>query len=659
MDAIIQELENCKAHANNAGTLSQESSERYLDLLITSLFSQDAVERDDKLLLIGLGHLSDMASVETWKQRLSPDLINKIYDLIISQQSDDLATTQASTSILTKLSQICLSNSPEVEALLEHLCISLQTNNNILALLHFLLQKYNKNMMICFKIVNYLSLHIECLVKWCSRGEKTAIQIATATNIALKDIGILDEIDVILKSQKRESSIINAVDAFIKSFKRLKTCLVELDPIEYEIETVQQVKALIHQLFDVYEVTKERFSKSNKECENLAGLTIIEILNLRFALIQNDLTFKKQFTEQLMFQETPLPLLKSISGISDIIWKYLDMSNDQIETKPYKKHFILHFKEIIISLLNMLAKMWEISKSGTLGDLESLLGLVRILILKVDKICQTEEDSFLELFSEICETSSYEDLRQLQVAQWRTKQYQDWADDISSFDEILRNQVQEFVRYQRLLLMQKGTWVYSENPIEAKDKLPKVSFIALSDNQMNFLIREFKHKVETSPSVNDNEIECIDRSALLNNKTLVIPLKNIANIQSRQIELDRKIPEGARLINILQTTIYTEVTIFERNGKILSVFYLESAKSFYTWLDGLQLLSQNKNAKLSSETVEQIDILIELRRNIQLAALNDKFKDEQSVESFSEEEDDELYYNQDTLKLLTENLYYE
>ncbi|QEU62463.1 hypothetical protein KDRO_F03920 [Kluyveromyces lactis] len=657
METIIHDMENHKVQNDHGVMLEQDTAERYLDVIIASAFSQS--ETDEALLLTGLGHLSELAAADLWKPRITDELIGRLYDLIISTQSKDLITLHASLSVLTLLSENLVLHPPSSQISLTVLCSVLHSGPDLLEQFVCLLKTYENNPTTCQEIIKYLCLHLECILQWVSEDDKTAVTFVARTNMMLKDVGVLNELSSLLYAHKHNKDLVGSIEQFLVQLKRLKGAVKDLPNNEYDIEATSVVKELIHKLFDVYEITQQRFMKSNEEYTDLDGLTVLQLLNIRFILRQNDLTFKKAYTEQLMFEEYPLPLLKTVACLSEIVWDYFEMSNLKLGSKAHKMHFIFFTKEIIAVLLGTMVTLWDKSRSETKEDFESLLELIKILLHKADKICRTKHDSFVETFVEVCETSTYEDLRQLQVAEWREKQFNDWAEDISSFDEILQNQVQEFVRYQRLLLMQKGTWVYSENPIEAKDKLPKVSFIALSDNQMNLLIKEFKHKVEKTPTVEDNEIVAIDHSAMVNNKTVVIPLKNIINIQSRQIELDRKLPEGARLINILQNTIYREVTTFDRNGKILSAFFLESTESFYTWLDGLQLLSQSKHAKLSPETEKQIDTLIKLRRNVQLAALDDKFRDDESMESFSEEETDDFYYNPETLKQLSMGIYYE
>ncbi|CDO94947.1 unnamed protein product [Kluyveromyces dobzhanskii CBS 2104] len=657
MDAIIHDMENHKVQNDSGVMLEQETAERYLDVIIASAFSADEV--DDALLLNGLGHLSELAAMDLWKERITGQLINRLYELIISSQCKDLATLHAALSVLTVVSEILIAQSPPSEVQLSHLCLALHSDSALLEQFAVLLESFENNPTTCQRIVAYLTLHIQCVRKWAAQGEKSAVQLSASTNTALKDLGILDQLSKLLYEHKNNKDLVGSIDQLCIQVKILEGLLKDLPCQGYDLKENVVVKELVRKLFDVYERNQERFLQSNEGYTDLGNFSVLQVLNVSFILRQHNLTFKKAFTEQLMFRDHPLPLLEAVAKLSDVLWEYFEMTNLTPGNALYKTHMIFHTKELMSVLLGKMVTIWGKTESETKEDFESLLQLIRILIRKADKVCLTQQESYVETFINVCDTSAYDDLRKLQVAEWREKQYNDWAEDIISFDEILQNQVQEFVRYQRLLLMQIGTWVYSENPIEAKGKLPKVSFIALSDNQMNLLTKEFKHKVEQTPTVEDNEIFTLDRSAVVDNKTIVIPLKNIVNIQTKQIELDRKLPEGARLINILQNTVYTGVTTYDRSGKISSAFFLESTESFFTWLDGLQLLSQSKNAKLSQETEKQIDTLIKLRKNVQLAALDDKFKDDDSVDSFSEEENDDIYYNPDTLKALCSCVHYE
>lgn len=578
MEFIVLDMENYKVQNDHGSMLPQEMAERYLDVTIASAFSQDEV--DESLLLTGLGHLAELANVELWGSRLSEKLINRLYLLISTTQTKDVVTTQASLLVLTLLSEYLSSNAVPSQANLAYLCTVFQSDVTLLEQFAVLLKKYENNTIVCQKIIRYLALHIQCILKWGSLDTKAAYPFAIKTNMNFKSSGLISVLSKMLYSKRLSiQHMMPLMNSFLIQLKSLKSFLRGLRCEDYESKVASSVKENTHKLFDVYDITRERFIKSNADYQNMSGLSILQVINLKYILLQSNLTAKKAFTEQLMFQEYPLPLFKTVTELSNMLWEYLEMSKLAVETQIYRVQLIFHAEEILVTLLANMVTMWEKSKSETPSDFESLLELVKILIIESDKKCQEQQDSHFRAFIEVCESSNYDKLRQLQVTQWRDKKYNNWSKDISSFDDILENQVQEFVRYQRLLLMQKGTWVYSENPTEAKDKLPKVSFIALSDNQMNLLIREFKHKVEKTPTVEDNDIVTLDQSATLNSKTLVIPLKNIANIQSKQIEVDKKLPEGARLINILQNTVYTEVIIHDRNAKILASFFLESTES--------------------------------------------------------------------------------
>lgn len=656
MDSILRDMEKHMAQNGPSVKLNQDIAERYLEVTIASIFTENSVE--DNQLLASLGYLAELAEDELWSSRISELFLSALRSIILDRQRENAANVNASLSILMCLANVGLKDGNDNHMHLIQFCKVFQPKDTLLVQFLDMMKSNENNNTILIKLVKYLCLHIDCLLQWMSFDDIEAPAIATATNVMLKQTGVLNELSRLLYLKQGHKELRELIGhQFVNRLKRLKYVLAGFKAVEYELEETALVKEWIHKLFEGNEAIKRKFIESNETHTDFQGLSILHLLNLRFTLIQDNLTLKKAFTEQLLFHDYPIPLLETVCRLVNFILDALELASSDKPTIQ-NAHFVLNMKEILVALLRKTVNIWEKSKSQNFEDLSSILELVKILFYKCSDACEQKTNLFIETFINICEETTYENLRTLQVEQWKKKQYKNWSKDINSFNEILCDQVQEFVRYQRLLIMQKGTWVYSENPTENKHKLPKVAFIALSDNQMNLLSREFKHKMEKSPTVEDNEIVLND-PAVSYSRTTVIPLKNIANIKSKQIEIDRNMPEGSRLINLLKNTVYTEVAALDRNGKVLTLFFLESAKSFYTWLDGLQLLSQSKNAHLSMETQNQIDMLTALKRNAQLAALDDNLKGVLGLTSMSDDEEDQEYYNVDVLRELSNNVFYE
>ena len=255
---------------------------------------------------------------------------------------------------------------------------------------------------------------------------------------------------------------------------------------------------------------------------------------------------------------------------------------------------------------------------------------------------------------------SYRFARTLQLDSIKKEQYRTWSSSIASFDTMLSGQVHDYVRHQRLLQLQKGTWVYAENPLNSEAGTPKVYFLIVSDNHASLLAREFETQTNDSPYLFDNKILTSPGcEALANGRTKVVVLKHITSFKSTGLTTPSRRTGNNVYVKLDESNVYTEVELKDRNNKTVLKFYLDTEEGKYIWLDGLKLISPSQHEDISEDTKDQIDTLFDLRKNVQMINLNVRQDIILPPPEASNESEDEEFYDLETLKKVTQNFYFD
>lgn len=427
-------------------------------------------------------------------------------------------------------------------------------------------------------------------------------------------------------------------------------------------------------------VLKAKFEKFNENYDDLQDLNLLQLSNLINFLDQSNTSFKETFREHLLFGTNCFPLFKLLFRVSDDIQCFFNNNKQYLKERPYLATFVLNKEALLYVLMNLELQMWISSEGESDADIVSLADLVPVVLRRVDKeAIRLMQDKPYEAFPGIIfgflELVDYEKARQFQVEETKELHERQWSSRVEEFDEVLTTHVYEFVKHQRLLSLQKGNWVFSENPLDPTNSHPAVYFIILSDNHSNILVREFAKETDSTPQIHDNEIVAQD-AEIAATPTTSIPLRNIAIFECE--EMNAKTPSivnQLHLINLVDKKYFCEVSLLNKNRRVLLNFFADSKEKKYMWFDGLQLLSPLPiEMKLSKGTQEQINSLIQLRRNIQLLNLHQiedlepKVCEENHhsgihVDAIDDKEDDEddedEVYNLETLKEVSKNFFYD
>lgn len=558
---------------------------------------------------------------------------------------------------LTRLCTLSLRESSVYLDAVINLCRFLSSSEIILPILSANLSTQRSSIRLNFDILESIDGVLRCLTCLCENDRVNAAIVIPSCFFMFHDCGFWSILISLLPMEELQSEILEVILPLrSKIFKfmsvlALKDCTTPLETKMFE--AVDDALSLDSSM-------KEKFEEVNQDYNDLHGIKMVEAYHLVVFLKNANLSFKKTLGEELLFGSNPFPLYKAFFSILNQLDQFLDFNEKDIFTTLYHVAFLLSKDAFIYALMDKLLKMWVVAQGKTRKDMDSLLETIPIMLDQVDKSMKRLSDNSphgsVSIALETLESIDYGIARQLQLESIKEKHYNKWSNSIGDFDELLSGQVHDYVRHQRLLQLQKGAWVYSENPLDRHIRAPKVYFMVLSANQINLLVREFPAKAETTPYVEENHIfSSTEKDPAAFEQTVAIPLHNIVDFEVQELQTDNKVPDDARLVKVIRKDFYTGVNFLDKHSRVVLKVYFDTKEDINVWLDGLKLVSPFKiKQNITEDTKEQMDTLISIRRNAQMSNLEISEWDE-----MTDTTDDGDYYGVDTLKELTSSFYYE
>lgn len=564
--------------------------------------------------------------------------------------------------MLNHVFNLFLSKDDENNSGFTALCDNMQSNYNIMESILINLSLHSLHINLVADTLKCISSFLKCSLLLAKYDLEKAVRILPAICFLLLEYNFPTVVTLLLAVDDLRPLIINDyLPVKMKLAMFLSENKMEKGSPELRERFYRAIKNT-NVFFRCYEIEYGELTESLEEIDTLSILQIYDTLSF---LESSNSVFIKNFTEQLLFKSSPFPFFQFIYKVSTEIQKFFNKFNENVDSKICLASHILNRETLLETLMCCLLRLWSESQAKTESDKNSIIQLVPILLEKVylstkdTKIKRSE--SLFEIGIDILENVDHYTARMWQLEMIRSLHYEQWSDHIADFEGMLTNQVNDYVRHQRLLQLQKGTWVYAENPLDEEIENPRVYFIVVSDNHSNLLARRFHHKLDETPYVEDNLIWIKSESRAYPNhdNTIVIPLKSIDFFVSKELRANTEPPEFPQLVNISKKNIYTEVKLLDKNHKKLLKIFLDTKEASYIWLDGLMLISKTKNKShigVSKDTNQQIETLIKLRRDVQL--INLPFHQEINTENV-DISDEEKYYDLDTLKSLPNNFYYD
>lgn len=424
------------------------------------------------------------------------------------------------------------------------------------------------------------------------------------------------------------------------SIKKLNESLLKI------LNTLNEIKVDQHNILQLsmIEETSEFAMQKDHQSFIINNFSILQLIDFYFFSQSSNITFKKSFHEQMLFNNNKsemFPLIPVSQRVTTLLLAIFQ--TDQSTSFPILKQYLFLRDLLHFNIISKFLEIWK--ESGAQQDeLQNLSPLVEILLKHLNDELNDElhvVDQILTIFK----TTNYSKLREIQLNNYKNENLSKASLEIQSFDKILKNQVFEFIKNQRFLQLSKGAWVFADLPtFNTSDQTTTPDsnfyFMILSPNFKNLLYKEYKFKTQNIPDI-DKIGTPIQINSIANFK-----IEEIQQVDPTAIRTNPS--ESSRLINLVGKTIINKITLINRKGKVLFTFYAKKQDSF-NYLDGLNLLLGHYD-KLSDDLNFQIDKLFEIRKTVQL--LNYDVKIDNNVV------DDEQIYDLENLEKLSTNFYY-
>ncbi|CAI4045669.1 Lmo1p SKDI_12G0500 [Saccharomyces kudriavzevii IFO 1802] len=508
-----------------------------------------------------------------------------------------------------------------------------------------------------------INLLLKCLLILCEISIPHAVEFVPAILLLLFQYNFPASISELLYIEDLQSLIL---EEFVPLKQRLINFLSSINIEDYSCPLKEDLLTAIkdHSVFQ---------KGLEMEMGELPSINLLNAYDTFTFLNSPNISFKRLYSEQLLFGENDFPLYETIFKLSDQFKRLFNLSGNKEDSYSDPGHdsklqiatAVLNRQTCFYKALELFLRFWIESLAKSENDMVSLLNLAIITLKHIylssgDLKLAIQTKSLLKTQLEALDSMNYKFARTLQLDSIKKDQYRTWSSNISSFDTMLSGQVHDYVRHQRLLQLQKGTWVYAENPLNSEAGTPKVYFLIVSDNHASLLAREFETQTDDLPYIFDNKILTSPGcEALANSRTKVVILKHIISFKSTELTTPSRRSGSNVYIKLDESNVYTEVELRDRTDKTVLKFYLDTEEGKYIWLDGLKLISPSPNEDISRDTREQIDTLFDLRKNVQMINLNVRQDIIAPPPKSNDESEDEELYDLEMLKKVTQDFYFD
>ncbi|EJS42748.1 YLL007C [Saccharomyces arboricola H-6] len=567
---------------------------------------------------------------------------------------------EVSVSNLVRLFNIVI-NLADTDEAITSVCRISTANPQIIGMLLQILSRRPIQVPLFKDTILCITLFLKCLLILCETSVSHAVEFVPAILLLLFQYKFPASIAELVYVEDLQPLIL---EQFVPLKQKLINFLSSVNIDDYSCSLKENLMRAIND-HSVFQKGLEM------EMGKLPSINLLNAYDTFTFLNSPNRSFKRLYTEQLLFGENDFPLYEAIFKLSDQFRRLFNLNGKQEGLHSYSEQglelnvaiTVLNRQTLFYKTLELFLRFWIESLAKSENDMVSLLNLA---IITLRYVCLSSEDlesarktkSLLKSQIETLDSMDYKLARDLQLDSIKKDHYRTWSSNIASFDTMLSGQVHDYVRHQRLLQLQKGIWVYAENPLNSEVGTPKVYFIIVSDNHASLLAREFETQTDELPYLFDNKIltspSC---EALANGRTKVVVLKHITSFKITELTTPSRGTGSNVYIKLNESNVYTEVDLKDRNDRTLLKFYLDTEEGKYIWVDGLKLISPSQHEDISNDTKEQIDTLFDLRKNVQMINLN--VHPDTVVPAPKMNDEDEEFYDLETLKKVTENFYFD
>ncbi|KAG7873652.1 hypothetical protein KL938_005062 [Ogataea parapolymorpha] len=341
----------------------------------------------------------------------------------------------------------------------------------------------------------------------------------------------------------------------------------------------------------------EQLPHDNQEIlDNVSNLTLLSAVHVISSFSNPSMVFQKQFAEHQLFNK-PIPphsLYELARGITSAMDPN-NLSHSKLINMP------IQFSEELFEVLFLCSiDFWDSFKADA-NDIRVLLHHVAHLFVYFDHLVELKqfEDAIDSL-----RNMDYEAFRHIELGKIKNDSQEWWNKNCDDFNKIMYDETIGFVKDQHLLMLSRGTWVLSANPISpnGSNRNSPYYFMILSTNHRAMLYKEFSKKPDKKPNIDKDGAK--------------IEFSQISDITYQPMT---KNIEKSNLISI-ETRIQVNRIDIKLKNKGLFSFYVNTIDDLYIWLDGLRMLLSN-STRLSHDTEQQIFWLSSIRKQAQFLEL--------------------------------------
>lgn len=510
---------------------------------------------------------------------------------------------------------------------------------------------------ICAKVTDDPSNVIEFFSKLLTCAVDTNYPELIAFMRSLRSCGFFISICELIEDRLTSSDVKSRISKLTEAIIKVKDYLKRI-PINIESKVY---KSMVHEVVDLYlHNLNETGQNSTTDDYVRAGLSenpadyivnnynSVNLLDILFFLKSSNMSFKKEYFEHCIFanEDSRFPLSTMAVEISNFLFG--DVLNTNVY--PNVRDNLYAVDSLYFSSMINVLRIWKASKA-TPSDIPVVIIHLRGLMRYADSLLTLKNNGeIIHPMREVLDSLTlltFEEIKKLQTTEWKSTEEKLWTQNgLDTFNDYLRKEVLEFVREQRLLRLSKGSWVYSEDPVDlaVQGKKPQMYFMILSPNNSALIYKEFKTRSKIPPN--------IDKTGRYLN------INTIASFETSKDEVDRgaSIKSNEKWITLKSRSSFNKINLKNKHKKVMLSFYTDTNEASYIWSDGLKLMSNAKLTDLSDDTKTQMETLTNVRKSGQLANLDDE--DLRYVANMDLRGQPDCY-NPNILESLTRNFYYD
>ncbi|CCE63393.1 hypothetical protein TPHA_0E03030 [Tetrapisispora phaffii CBS 4417] len=310
-------------------------------------------------------------------------------------------------------------------------------------------------------------------------------------------------------------------------------------------DLLTKVASRLNKIFDYKIIFNPTGDNTSFKYYSHKDFQLSEYIDSMIFLNSYNLAFQKSVGEQLLFdKDNNFSIFDCLGCNSLILRKFISSFEEDALFQPLLAGLLLGKNLIMFELMNKFLKFWITSHANGTSkhDFLSIADLIEVTMHKLKKNISDDYASLKDDPSKLINTCidflngiAYEEARNIQVHYVYRKHVLKWAPKMQNFEELLFGQVFDYVKHQKIVQLQKGFWFYTENPLRSNLENPKVSYLIISDNQRDILIREFDVKTTDKPYFINNEIIC-DSVDPINHKGVRKPKTKTITISFSEIK---------------------------------------------------------------------------------------------------------------------------